>query len=452
MDISLSKHSDTNQCSPTYSRNKTQQKEKRKNDLESQYYNAITKLGIIADVQYCDKDDASNWDGTQFRRYRETLNVTRRAAKSFEKTEVGAIIQLGDAIDGKSKDNFMRYFNDILCPILQIPVPKSLNLNEPDFPESIPRLDVIGNHDLYCAPREELRYILSDYDMENDLLCYSKEIAGGNWRIIVLDSYAISVLGFTESQISDPSCWKFQNAQHILKQHNPKALEEIPHRPPKGKERYGTWNGGIGPKQLQWLEGELVEAWNKQQFVVIFSHIPITGFDALSQHWDVEELQKLIRNKVSHVVACIGGHRHTFSHRLENENGSFIHHLDIPSPLLAPVGGEAHAILEFSVREMPVSIGDEIIAGIVPIDHSNAQDITKPPPFQENLRKTQNSSLLFDKNVVYTQGGVSIINDEIGHDNVSKVGIIEVKGFGEMPKILYLAKPVPMEWSKKINK
>jgi hypothetical protein len=344
----------------------------------------------------------------------------------------------------------MKYFNDILCPILQIPVPKNLNFNAPDLPASIPRLDVIGNHDLYCAPREQLRYILNDYDMENDALCYSKEIAGGNWRLIVLDSYAVSVLGFTESQISDPSCWKFQNAQRILKLHNPKALEEIPHQPPKGKEKYGSWNGGIGQMQLQWLEGELDEAWNKEQFVVIFSHIPITGFeeDNVSLHWDVDELQKVIRNKISHVVACFGGHRHMFSHRLENENGGFIHHLDIPSPLLAPVGGEAHAILEFSVREMPISIGDEIPVGILPVYHSNAKDIPKLPSFHENSRKTENPSLLLDKNVVYTQGGVSINNDEIGHDNVSKVGIIEVKGFGKMPKILHLAKPVPKEWSK----
>jgi hypothetical protein len=99
---------------------------------------------------------------------------------------------------------------------------------------------------------------------------------------------------------------------------------------------------------------------------------------------------------------------------------------------------------------MPISIGGEIKAGILPVFHSNAKDVPKPLPFHENSRNSENSNLLLDKNVVYTQGGVSINNDEIGHDNVSKVGIIEVKGFGEMPKILHLAKPVPKEWSKYI--
>ena len=41
-----------------------------KQESESEYFNRIYKIGILADIQYCDKDDALNWNGTEFRRYR----------------------------------------------------------------------------------------------------------------------------------------------------------------------------------------------------------------------------------------------------------------------------------------------------------------------------------------------------------------------------------------------
>ena len=117
--------------------------------LESKYFHQIRKIGVIADIQYCDKDDGPNFNGTEFRRYRESLNVTKRAAQSFQKEEVGAIIQLGDAIDGHGKDNFLKSFNDILTPILTIPPPKDIGFTPELLPPSIPRLDVMGNHELY---------------------------------------------------------------------------------------------------------------------------------------------------------------------------------------------------------------------------------------------------------------------------------------------------------------
>ena len=424
--------------------------EEQLTDLERNYFRAINKLGVLADIQYCDEDDGLNFDGTQLRRYRESLNVTRRAGVSFEKFEVGAILQLGDALDMKSKEYYERAFNDMLSPILQIPPPNNLEISKKILPTSIPRLDVMGNHELYCAPREKWRYILREYDIEKDLLCYSKEIAGGQWRMIVLDSYAISVLGYTQEQILDPNNEKFKYAQNIVKENNPSALDGPQRREDvsKDKQRFATFNGGVGQAQLEWLEQQLDEAWVKKQLVVIFSHIPISGYEQYSNslHWDVEDILQLIEHKGAHVVACVGGHRHTFSHRIRNEFGTFTHHLDIPSPLLAPVGGECHAVLEFHVKNLrtvsTIKSGKESCTQ----DCNNNEETKQYVPLLECPETNMDYNLLDTENAAYRDGEILIKNDASVNDNVEQVGVIKVLGFGQIPKTMYLAKSIPKEW------
>ena len=138
----------------------------------------INKIGVIADIQYCDHDDGPNFDGTEFRRYRESLNVTKKAAESFQTHDVGAIIQLGDAIDGHSKD-FLTDFNEILTPILDIPSSKDNSMDSECHPQRIPRFDVLGNHELYSCSRSNLNKIFDNYDQDNNMLSYSREIADG---------------------------------------------------------------------------------------------------------------------------------------------------------------------------------------------------------------------------------------------------------------------------------
>jgi len=353
---------------------------------------SINEIGVIADIQYCDRDDGPNFDGTEFRRYRESLNVTKRAAKSFQAHDVGAVIQLGDAIDGHSKD-FLTDFNETLSAILDIPSSKDNSIDSKKHPQSIPRFDVLGNHELYSCSRSNLHKIFDNYDQDNDMQSYSREIAGGKWRLIVLDSYAISVLGYNDGELSEQELKKLNYAKTILEHNNPNCLSQHSNGQvtPKEKQRYDKFNGGLGQVQLKWLEKQLDDARDKRQFVAIFSHIPISGFHGNeylwnSLHWDADEILQLIKRKGSHVVACIAGHRHSFSHRSSDEYDTFTHHLVIPSPLLAPVDGEAHAILEFSVE------------------------------------KTESSE---------------------------EKGMIRVKGFGLMPKDIDLLKPAPTEWQIK---
>ena len=396
-----------------------------KNDSELDYFYKITKIGVIADIQYCDKDDGSNWNGTEFRRYRESLNVTKRAVLSFQKEKVGAIIQLGDAIDGHSRENFLKDFNDVLSPILNIPPPNDINIGAKLLPESIPRLDVMGNHELYCCTRKKLRTILHDYDPTKDSLSYSREIAAGKWRLIVLDSYAVSWnkdLELKKHEMSEDELKNLNFAKSILEQNNAKCLSSTSETETTSKEkhRYGTFNGGIGQSQLEWLENQLDDAWNKRQFVAIFSHIPISGFHGNeylwnSLHWDADEILQLIKRKGSHVVACIAGHRHTFSHRNNDENDTFCHHLVIPSPLLAPVGGEAHAIFDFSIK--------------------HGQDL-------DEIRDES------DKKLTSIEESMNGMETTPSYDT-KFIGTIKVFGSGSMPKVIDLAKSAPNEWTTK---
>jgi len=394
-----------------------------KKESDSEYFHKINKIGVIADIQYCDKDDGPNWNGTEFRRYRESLNVTRRAALSFQKEKVGAIIQLGDAIDGHSRENFLKDFNDVLSPILNIPPPYDINIEPKILPLNIPRLDVMGNHELYCCSRTKLKTILHYYDSAKDTLSYSREIADGKWRLIVLDSYGVSWnkdLELKKQEMSEDELRNLKIAKSILEQNNPSCLNFSSETEPicKEKHRYHTFNGGLGQAQLDWLEKQLDDAWDKRQFVAIFSHIPMSGFHGNeylwnSLHWDADEILKLIKTKGSHVVACIGGHRHSFSHKNNDENDTFTHHLVMPSPLLAPVGGEAHAIFEFYVNQSPDSdsIGDD--------------SAIKATSMGEPKNGIKDTSL---------------------HD-IKLIGSIKVHGTGSMPKIIDLVKPAPKEWT-----
>ena len=396
--------------------------------LESlNYFHSISKIGVIADIQYCDEDDGKSFDGSETRRYRETLNVTKRAARSFKKYEVGAVLQLGDVIDGKSQSNFRRDFCERICPLLEIGCPESSLENAREH-GTIPRLDVIGNHELYCASRKDLRELLPCYGSKKDILCYSKVIAKGKWRLVVLDSYAVSLLNGNRSElIDDPIPTGLEEAEDILKANNPNILRQPSDNYdwfkglPTEKYRYVPYNGAIGKWQIDWLKNELKEAWDEKQFVVIFSHIPFSGktTNPRSLHWDMEDVLNVIKENGSHVIACIGGHRHSFKYQMSDEFDTNCHYVDIPSPLVAPVGGEAHAVFEFSVKH--ISIADKSLS----------------PEFEATKLHT-------DENLMYHSGKIYVKNER--GKTMDDVGIITIHGFGEMPNLLQLARIKPVEW------
>ena len=414
---------------------------------EDWYFKSVTKIGVIADIQYCDEDDGTSFDGSETRRYRETLNVTRRAAKAFKAFQVGAVLQLGDAIDGKSRNNFKRDFCERICPILEIPLVPT-NEGTYAFSASVaPRMDVMGNHELYCATRQQLGTILRDYDKAKDLLCYSKVIANGQWRLITLDSYGVSLLGH------DPDAkdsLQMKEAESIISRNNPNMLQtgndvDWFEGLPVEKHRYVSYNGALGKVQLEWLKQELKESWRAKQYVVILSHIPMSGktHHPKTLHWDMEEVLMLIKENGSHVVACVGGHRHSFAYQFNDEFDTHCHHLDLPSPLVTPVGGDAHAVFEFSVRSIAVE-KEEIQQED---SMAKAKDVKALAIEDTDLTLLNDSSSLYpDEKLVYRGGKIYKNENNSICDKKNDIAIITVHGFGNMPCLMHLASEKPIEW------
>lgn len=130
-------------------------------------YPKISRLGIVADVQYADAPDGADFAGKEIRRYRNSLRITRDrlVKKYFEKNKVDAVMQLGDAIDGRAKDHgdqmlqMKAVLDGVKC-------------------KGLPRFDVLGNHELYhrirarrCEKEEEKKILEEECESSRLLVC-----------------------------------------------------------------------------------------------------------------------------------------------------------------------------------------------------------------------------------------------------------------------------------------
>ena len=61
------------------------------------------KIGLIGDIQYCNRDDGQNYGKTCTRRYRQSLATLKKASGVFSNSGTSFNIILGDVIDGKAK-------------------------------------------------------------------------------------------------------------------------------------------------------------------------------------------------------------------------------------------------------------------------------------------------------------------------------------------------------------
>ena len=69
----------------------------------------LFRFGLIADIQHCDCDDATNFAGTETRRYRSTPAQAGRAVagwNALREPECAFVLQLGDLIDGQNAGGY----------------------------------------------------------------------------------------------------------------------------------------------------------------------------------------------------------------------------------------------------------------------------------------------------------------------------------------------------------
>ncbi|KAJ7540272.1 hypothetical protein O6H91_10G007400 [Diphasiastrum complanatum] len=214
----------------------------------------LFSFGVVADVQYADKDNGEY--ESRIQRYREAPNKLQEAVNTFNsvKQDLLFALTLGDIIDGnttleKTRADF-HVILEILCKL------------------DVPTCHLLGNHCL-SLPRDE---VLKALNMPARY--YQTDLKAG-WKLVVLDSMDMS-LNWPEDTENYKAAADFLKA-YPLGQANPQM---------------SLWNGGIGSVQLSWLAALLKDAERDVVKLIVAGHHPVVGGSALTTHlvWNHQEV------------------------------------------------------------------------------------------------------------------------------------------------------------------
>ncbi|MAG58109.1 MAG: hypothetical protein CMJ83_17625 [Planctomycetes bacterium] len=258
---------------------------------------AGVSFGVIADVQYADKNTAGA------RHYRSSLDRLKACVADLNQRDLKFVIQLGDFID-TGKDSF-----DAVLPIW-----KKLKA---------PRRNVLGNHDLPFARKRALDKL----GLKRGY--YDFTLVEG-WRFVVLDGMDVSLHGYPKG--------------HPKRKQALQMLVALKRRKVNYAQR---WNGGVGEKQLAWLERTLADSVERRQRVVVCCHFPILAKASSDSHllWNHEAVLKVIEQHPS-VVAWFNGHDHAGGY--SEHNG--IHHVTFSGMVEAPKRNAYSVVTAFDDR------------------------------------------------------------------------------------------------------
>ena len=338
----------------------------------------LFKFGVISDVQYGDIDDRLNFEGSTMRYYRGALKLLEGAVTFWKKTKPDFVVQLGDIVEGNhvkklDREKTLKAVLDICsqldCYVCHIwgnhefylysraELASSL-LNSKVKLASSDKMDGItsqcNSHESLCTSSST---VISSNSNEKDtvlinniLHCYEgAEDCGGkyyfsfsphpNFKVIVLDSYDISICGREKVE------WQYEEARKILSVKNANDNWNSPFG--LAEPHFVKFNGGISAGQLDWLHGELAASSSRGQHVIIISHIPLHPESTifLCNIWNYQDLLDIIWSH-SCVRACLCGHSH--------EAGDFVDHKGIQHivfPAVLECGKNENAFADIFVYE-----------------------------------------------------------------------------------------------------
>lgn len=283
-------------------------------------------LGLIADIQYADCDDGTDFSGQEHRYFRNSLNIARRAVDCWNAEGVDAVVQLGDIIDGCNSK--LKESEKALKAVLEV-LSKSV----------VPRYDLIGNHELYNLHRPELEKCGLRCGPSGGRSYYSAHL-GDSWEGIFLDPFEVALIGQPQDSPA------FREATQMMQDHNPQVLAGakdwfagLPHE----KHRYVPYNGAISQQQLEWMKTAIRSAEADSRKILVFLHVPLyePATKAKTVVWNAEEILQVLHEHGESVVAVFAGHDHDGGYAVD-EGG--LHHITMNSPLTAH--GDCFAILE----------------------------------------------------------------------------------------------------------
>ncbi len=229
----------------------------------------IFKFGVIADIQYCDEDSRGN------RYYRNSLQKLEEAADGLNKEQVRFTVNLGDLVECDAAQT--------LPAVLE----RLAGFENPVY-------NTTGNHDHWGV--DDHKWLFKMAGMPAAYYAFSE----GGWRFIVLNTNDVS------SYTTMAGEKEFAAMDKIIRDEK----RPVP----------TSYNGGIGKKQMRWLERELRKAERRGMNVLLFSHHPLYGVPGLNALNDVEIVALLSKYRGT-VRGAIAGHHH---------DGAFATHNGIP--------------------------------------------------------------------------------------------------------------------------
>lgn len=217
-------------------------------------------LGLVADAQYVDAPAR----GT--RHYRASAAKLAAAVADLDLLELAACVHLGDLID-RDWGSF-----DAMT--------RTLRRSRHRWHQ------VLGNHDFEVADEAKTRVPAR---LGLAARHYAFDLPG--WRCVVLDTNDVSTYAHPPG-----------SPAHAAAERELARLQAARVRQAKG------WNGGVGPGQLAWFEGQCASARAAGLRVVVLAHHPVFP---LGDHcaWNAPDILRAV-DRHPNVAAWLNGHNH----------------------------------------------------------------------------------------------------------------------------------------------
>lgn len=314
------------------------------------------RFGLLADIQYCDREDRQNITGTQMRRYRNSLRVASRAVAHFNARGCDFCVHNGDITDHQCAFDFAA---DDFIPVERGRADLGAVMQILSESSCARWVFTIGNHELYNFTREELRRGVTAPGATLEFKCandrgefYYSFVPGPGWRVMVLDPYEVSIYRKGRQQ---GLC---EDAVELLRRHNPNVDLYVSENPdvietermsgtfPYFKDleglngRWVPFNGGLGERQLAWARETIHAAAAAGEKVLILSHLLVHPNSTAKRSgktlmWDYDALLDIIESEEARgcVKCVISGHQHEGTVYQCDKTGT--HYIGMESPMLA---------------------------------------------------------------------------------------------------------------------
>ncbi|XP_078510864.1 manganese-dependent ADP-ribose/CDP-alcohol diphosphatase-like isoform X2 [Lissotriton helveticus] len=296
-------------------------------------------FGVIADIQYADKEDALSVWKTKMRYYRNSYYLLKSAIEEWNGAapQPRFVLQLGDIIDGVNVKQ--KTSQTSLDKIL-----REIEKSKAQFHH------VWGNHEFYNFNRDFLiasqlnTKVLEDktplWPSTTARICpensgpvqfYAYHFSPfPKFRFIIVDTYDLSVLGRDEDS---PKYKQSVDCMFSDKPENSEFCQDL------SEEYCLEFNGGFSNDQLDWLKEVLTFADKNNEKVVIAGHIPIHP-EAKRGHclaWNYKAILSILHAHKC-VVCYLAGHDHNGGYCVDDKG---IHHVTLEGVIESPPGSHA---------------------------------------------------------------------------------------------------------------